>query len=288
MWKLIINTLKSFILTISALIPILGFIGINDYNTLIDKFKTNNYFILIMIISIIIFLSISFGEYIFKGNRLKYKSDLLHAIFHDLRNFTFHRTFTLEEFEKITENICKYLDKFSTHKFHVCIKTLKFHKNTPCKTRDKIEKLSVETLVRCGNNIDKRKSTSQITHLVNDNTDFSSILFDKKCNIFSCSNLLVHNLISKILNPSQQYKNSDENYYKKYLTNIVVPIRIHKNFFKINGAKKYVIHNDYITVGFLCIDCRWPISRALRKEINGVAKAIADSLFWPLYHYINI
>lgn len=232
MWKLIINTLKSFILTISALIPILGFVGINDYNTLIDKFKANNYFILIMIISIIIFLSISFGEYFFKGNRLKNKSDLLHAVFHDLRNFTFYRVFSLESFEKTAENICKYLDKFSTHKFHVCIKTLKFDTNNPYKTRDEIEKLSVETLVRYGNNIDKRNSTNQIKHLVKDNTDFSSILFYKNCNIFSCSNLLVHNLISKILNPSQQYKNSDENYYKKYLTNIVVPIRIHKKFFK--------------------------------------------------------
>lgn len=287
MWKLLKDTVKSFILTVSAMIPILGFIGINDYNALINQFKGNNFFVLIIAISIIIFFSISLGEYFFKENRHKNKSDLLHTIFHDLRNFTFCKVFSQENFEKITENICNYLDKFSTHKFHVCIKTLKFYTNTPCKTRDKIEKLSVETLVRCGNNIDKRKSESQITHLVNDNTDFSSVLFDQKCNIFSCSNLLVHNLISKILNPSQQYKNSDENYYKKYLTNIVVPIRIHKKFFKTNNAKKYVLYNDYITVGFLCIDCRWPISRALRKEINGVAKAIADSLFWPLYHYIN-
>lgn len=287
MWKLITNTLKSFILTISAFIPILGFIGIHDYNSLLHKFKTNNHFTIIMIISIIVFVSISLGEYFRKSKKFKNRSDCLHKIFHSLRDFYHQKVFSDKNFDDIVEKICDFFNKFSTHNFHVCIKTFRYPSNSCCKTGDKIKELTVETLTRCGHNKDNRSKSDELSHKVEDNTDFSSILFDKNCNIFSCSNLLVHVLIGKILIPSQKYKNSDRKFYEKYLTNIVVPIRIHKDFFTQNTKKKYVFYNDYITVGFLCLDYRWPISMALRKEINGVAKAIADSLFWPLYRYIN-
>lgn len=287
MWKLIFDTLKSFILVLSALIPILGFIGIDSYDTLINRFQSSKFYISAIYISIIIFILMSLGEYVLKSKKMQSKSDALHKVFHDIRNFSYNGDFANDGFQKTVENIYGYFDKISGHKFHICIKIFDFKYNNVCDKREEIEKLEVKTLVRAGSNMKKRQMDSNAPHLVKENTDFSSILFDNESNIYSCSNLLLHDLIGRILNPSQQYKNSDQNYFLKYLADIVIPIRIEDKFFTQKTNDKSVLYNNYITIGFLCIDCRVPISRALRKEINGVGSAFADALFEPLYKQIN-
>lgn len=287
MWKLIFDTLKSFILVISAMIPILGFIGIDNYDTLLSRFQSSRFYRCVIFISILLFILMSLGEYALKSKKLQIRSDALHKIFHDIRNFSYNSTYTNDSFQKTVENICNYFDKISSHKFHVCIKTFDFGNNNICQKKDDIEELHVKTFVRAGSNMKKRQISNQAIHKVIDNTDFSSILFDNNSNIYSCSNLLLHDLIGKILSPSQQYKNSDPNYFWKYLADIVIPIRIENQFLTQKPNDKGVSYNNYITIGFLCIDCRTPISRALRKEINGVGSAFADALFEPLYKHIN-
>lgn len=287
MWKLIFDTLKSFILVISAVIPILGFIGIDDYNALVSRFQSSRFYRCVICISILIFILMSFGQYALKSKKSRSRSDALHKIFHDIRNFSYDGIFTIDSFQKTVENMCNYFDKISSHKFHVCIKIFEFGNNNICTKKDDIEELHVKTLARAGSNVEKRKKSDQSDHKVIDNTDFSSILFDNNSNIYSCSNLLLNDLIGKILSPSQQYKNSDQNYFWKYLADIVIPIRIENKFLTQKSNDKGVSYNNYITIGFLCIDCKNPISRALRKEINGVGTAFADALFEPLYKHIN-
>lgn len=126
MWKLIFDTLKSFILVISAMIPILGFIGIDNYDTLLSRFQSSRFYRCVIFISILLFILMSLGGYALKSKKLQIRSDALHKIFHDIRNFSYNGAYTNDSFQKTVENICNYFDKISSHKFHVCIKTFRF------------------------------------------------------------------------------------------------------------------------------------------------------------------
>ena len=78
-----------------------------------------------------------------------------------------------------------------------------------------------------------------------------------------------------------EYKNPNKDFWKYYLSTIVVPIRIEKKI--LSGADD---KDEFVTIGFLCIDHRWPISKALKYEILEYTKGYADALF-SLMHEIE-
>ena len=282
MWKLLLKLLISFITTISAFVPILIFVGIDDYSKLVLLIESNNT-VPIIVISICIFIGFSIGGYIHESNKTQLKAEKMHAIFHDLRDNGLRDNSTIDH---TTRNIFDFINKISTQKFNVCIKTFNFEESKCYDNYDSIKELELKTLSRASVNGDRKDDSKK--HIVNNNTDFRSILFKEECNIYACSNLIMYRVLNEILNPDMQYENSDTKYYKKYLASIVIPIRINKE--KI--AKSYenckcICYNSYITIGFLCIDTKLPISGSLKREISGAAKAIADSMFYPLFDFYN-
>ena len=288
MWKLVKDVLISFVTTISAIIPILAFIGIDNYDELVSQFKGSNYLALIVIISIISFLGLSIGGYIINSKYVSNKSKKLHEFFHNLRNDYLKSSYDSNDIQNSVNNISSFIEKLSVHKFNVCIKTFNFNEEKTYTDHREIEELEMKTLARAGeDNVERNKTNSQI-HKVKENTDYRSILFDEKCNIYACSNLRMLSIESKLLSPVQEYENSDKHYLKKYVTTLVIPIRIYKDYFSnFNSTNKGVLYNNYLTIGFLCVDCKKPISGALCKELTGFLMAISDALFVPLFTFLN-
>jgi len=290
MWKLLKDIIISFIMTVSAIIPILVFVGIDNYDDLILKLRTSSYIVIIVIVCVIVFFILSLGGYFFNSHFISNKSEKLHKLFHELRNDIMYNGYCYNDIKNTTTNISEFVHTLSKHKFNVCLKTFDFPEKKTYSKYEDISELRLQTLARAGEDEVSRSNgdNQPNNHYIKDNTDFSSIIFKRDCNIFACSNLRMLLIESKILSPMDEYQNSDRNYLKKYVTTIVIPIRIiKKKFSNFSKEDKCVDYNDYLTIGFLCVDCKKPISKALKNELTGYLMAIADTLFIPLYNYLN-
>jgi len=212
--------------------------------------------------------------------------------------------------------LCEYIAQFLKNKygkdFSVCIKTIDKKSLRKVKETGNLGEAQVFTLCRAGHGNKERsgreenraKYTKQKRFLIDvgSNYDFLTILDANKNNsvegdqqisnqasAFACRNLLAHDILLRIINgkfPNQpKYTNSTEDYWKHYLSTVVVPIRIATEY--ITTRSKSPIAGQYQVVGFLCVDYRWPVSKAVLNELAGYMKGFGAS-FYELFHEIGI
>lgn len=213
-------------------------------------------------------------------------AESMHQFFHDLRLKIFKMQKDIDKYKnhelfytmikdvctKLCEDISSFIKAKTGKDFSVCIKM--------------INSDAVVTLSRSGkdmrtrNELDEIRQNNNSPVLIKDNTAFSSILnenaFTGQKAVFACSNLYMLKILGRF-NKNKIYKNSTPNFLKYYKSTIVVPIRISNkyNVFNHNHYKK----NNNIVIGFLCIDYKKPISKALKNELVGYIKGFGDSLF---------
>jgi len=227
---------------------------------------------------------------------------------------------TVEEFYTKIQTpcyeLCEYIADFLKNKyrkdFSVCIKTIDEKSLRRVKYTGNLGDAQVFTLCRAGHRNKERsgreeaqaKNAKQKRFLIDvgSNYDFLTILDANKNNsvegdlqisnqasAFACRNLLTHDILLRIINwkfPNQpKYTNSTEDYWKHYLSTVVVPIRIATEY--ITTRSKSPIAGQYQVVGFLCVDYRWPVSKAILNELAGYMKGFGDS-FYELFHEIGI
>lgn len=311
LWKFIITCLT----TLCTLITIIQFfLGTSTYADLAVKFNlpteisfTSNPLFAISILFIILISQLF--AYHRNAKHAKLAGEQVHSFHHNirielfkmrLRNFNDPPT-NPEDFytsvHSICEGLCDKIHSFLKEKtgkeFSVCIKILK--PGQAMGDTSKENEMYTYTICRSGNDRDTRIAAA--THRANDAVNERDVLIPIKDNtafydlmsneqnedakmptIFACSNLFMLWVLNKILN-KPPYKNPNKNFMKYYLSTIVVPIRIPAGILldRINQDSKY------ITMGFLCIDRRWPISKALINELAGYSKSFADALFNLLF-----
>lgn len=213
---------------------------------------------------------------------------------------------------ELCEFIAKFLENKYRKEFSVCIKTIDEKSLRKVKKTGNLGEAQVFTLCRAGRGNKERsgreesqaKNTKQKRFLIDvgSNYDFLTILDANKNNsveedlqisnqasAFACRNLLIHDILLRIINwkfPNQpKYTNSTEDYWKYYLSTVVVPIRIATEY--ITTRSKSPIAGQYQVVGFLCVDYRGPVSKAVLNELAGYMKGFGDS-FYELFHEIGI
>lgn len=304
MWGFLFKFIIKFfsaLCTIATLIQF--FFGIRSFSELSTKFSISEDFykahktiiqISTLTIAALIILTFQLVAYLRKSKRLSNTGEMLHAFYDDMRDQTFKmstrnlsRELVSDEVfylavHSVAQSLCEKIQKFITLKsgkdFSVCIKLLYSEQKNGTK------QTFTYSLCRSSGKKDKRRESIRETgeyptqerfDPVEDNTSFSSILLKKSdgnsANVFACSNLVMLCILNKILR-KPRYRNPNKEYWKYYLSTIVVPIRLNKKHLPDGGT-------GYLTVGFLCLDYRWPISRSLKNELTGYAKSFADSFF---------
>lgn len=311
LWKFVITCLT----TLCTLITITQFfLGTSTYSDLAKKYdlptEISSTLILYFAISILfIILVCQLFAYHRNAKRAKLASEYMHRFHHIIRIELFKMRLQVvnnpptnpEDFYTSVQSICKglcdkvhgFLKKKTGKEFSVCIKLLKTSQsidNTP-----EENEMCTYTICRSGNDRDTRIGAA--TRRANDAVSERDVLVPLKENtafydlmnneyngcaemptIFACSNLFMLRVLNTILK-KQPYKNPNRDFMKYYLSTIVVPIRIPAEVLldRVNQDPKY------ITIGFLCIDRRWPISKALINELIGYSKSFADAFFNLLF-----
>ncbi len=272
--------------------------ALNESTNISYHISETEFIIIVSVILIIVILVYQLINYFIKAKISKRGGQNFHKFLDNIRNDTF-KTKDLNKFnppanheefyssmQAKLNNECERIHDFLKYKtnkdFSICIKFLK-----EIEKEGKIEK-NTFTICRVGVDKDKRirnarlASKTEITEdnilqPVNKNTAFEEIL-DGQVDFFNASNLLMVKILGKITG-KKKYKNPNRHFMKYYLSTIVVPIRIHKNYLP-NIKSDY---NIYSTIGFLCVDYRWPISKALKEEITEYIKGFADAFFVYAY-----
>lgn len=157
---------------------------------------------------------------------------------------------------------------------------MKAYTYTLCRSGDDADVRISAALLRSNNAAAER----DILVPVKENTAFYSLMSNEytdntpKPTIFACSNLFMFKLLNKILKRTP-YQNPNKHFMKYYLSTIVVPIKINCAFLPNNTQNTA----KYTTIGFLCIDHKWPISKALINELAEYGKSYADAFFNLLF-----
>lgn len=91
---------------------------------------------------------------------------------------------------------------------------------------------------------------------------------------FNCGNLPLYCLYLRIFK-CELFKPAFKTFYKKYLSRIVIPIRV-----KSSGCPQWMIgrKGDYQVLGFVSIDYKYFLSRKDLEEITEYANMLADEL----------
>ena len=272
------------------------------------QFSSKEVVIFAIILAVLIFI-FELYSYATKSNRSREAGASFHRLNHKIRNNIFsiedpkcckkynnHETFYKQvenDCEKLCEQISAFIKSNTGKEFSVCIKLL--HSATASSING-IDGTYAYTLCRSGKNKTEREENGialkndalteqEIFTPVADNTAFKYIISNEynnngKPSIFACSNLLMLKILNFLLK-REQYKNPNKKFWKHYLSAIVVPIRIHPQIIQYDF--KDIDLKGYLTLGFLCIDYRWPLSKALKDELSGYANGFSDALFNLLY-----
>lgn len=288
--------LKKLINGITVVITLLNFFfrvdGINDlvkgtwFETIINN-KYTNY-------GIIIVLSFCFGLWLLSWIVGNYKNIdqgcKKHEFFHELRNASFEAKDVTKDsqdaynklIKQSSEKFCRIISEYFLLKynkrFNICIKTIDV---TSSRTSSSINEIKVYTLARGGKDKIQREGLEINTEVfVEDDTSYYKILSNEnngRKSDFICTNLIIHCLLKKA--SRGQYLPPFKTFYKKYLSTIVVPIRIDSA--KLPEESKYINNKEqrYQVFGFLCLDYKFPITKTLSKCLCQDLKAFADSLY---------
>ncbi len=172
--------------------------------------------------------------------------------------------------QPIVDKLSDHLYKYRNQKISVCIKTFV---NGSCESENYLQE-EVTTMARSSNT--KASRNNRLVSKVCDNTDFIDLSVGKIM-YFGKSNL-------KQLYEDNLYKNSTPQWWTKYNSTLVVPIRYHNK-----EPEKTNMNIEIDLIGFLCIDCKeiipeWENADSYEFQLLAV---IADSLYTYLKMYYN-
>lgn len=263
---------------------------------LVEKFSSFLGLQLIHILGVIgvLYIIAKLALYYIDRNECSKAGSSLHDFFHVFRNNLIEITnksekdylssedglesfygYVKDKSEMLCSLIAEFLKEFTHKDFGVCIKFI-----TPTSSSKSASKKEIElmTLCRAGSKRIERESNDFNQYIkLTDNTDFEMI-FDSigngGSNIFATHNLFFYMLYRLI--KGTPYKTSSINPLKKYMSTIVVPIRISNRHLPRSWKSCAV---DCTLIGFLCIDYRWPLRRSEIKLLKDYIKAIGDSLY---------
>lgn len=272
------------------------------------EFSSKEVAIFAIILAVLIFI-FELHSYIVKSKRSKEAGVSFHRVNHKIRNnifstedpecckkFNNHETFYKQvgnDCEELCEDIASFIKANTGKEFSVCIKLLQ--SATASSVNGTVDTFAY-TFCRSGKNKIERKENGitlkkgalteqEISTPIAMNTAFKYIIDNEyndkgKPSIFACSNLIMLKVLNFLLN-REQYQNPNKRFWKHYLSTIVVPIRIQPQLIQYDFNDTTL--NGYLTLGFLCLDYRWPISKALKDELCGYANGFSDALFNLLY-----
>ena len=178
---------------------------------------------------------------------------------------------------KIMDELSEVLSAISNCKIRSCIKLIDFTRNNESNS----DKMNIITFARSGKNArDLAESEHKKKIKVSDNTDFEFIF--KITEVYEENR--IHYFYERNLtkfSKKNEYKNSDNNWKRKYNTTIVMPIR----YLKESNENKAT----YDIIGFLCVDSK----KAGAFEKNNLyftiefLKGISDIMYSYLNSCIN-
>lgn len=287
-WKLF----KSIINIVVTIITLLNFfLKINSIQELIkDTFIENivniKYRNIIVVITLSIFIICWIVSYFMENHKSITTEKKKHELFHEIRN----ESFAIKKFTKNThdaydiaakasaDKICKEISEYLKEKYkkdyHVC---LKFMEISSSRTTKSIDEIRVKTLGRGGHDLINRTNSDKGSVAVKDDTSYTQILSNEKDgrkSSYTCHNLPIKCLMSKVA--SNPYLPEFKSFCRKYLSTIVVPIRIDTGYLMgINNKNE----RRYQVLGFLCLDYKHIMHRRRAQCLNEELKSIADSLY---------
>lgn len=290
------NGFKKFINGLTVVITLLNFFfrieGVNDLvkGTWLETIMNHKYTNIFVIISLSICFALWIISWAVGNNKNVTLGTKKHEFFHELRNGSFeardvtkdsqvaYNKLIKQSSEKFCRIISEYLYLKYNKRFNICIKTIDV---TSSRTSSSINEIRVYTLARGGKDKILRENL-EITKevFVKDDTSYYKILSNEdngRKSDYTCTNLAVHCLLKKA--SREPYLPPFKTFYKKYLSTVVVPIRIDSKF--LPDDSKYIGNNEqrYQVFGFLCLDYKLPITKTLSKCLCQDLKAFADSLY---------
>lgn len=282
-WLTVIITLLSFFFRIDSINGLIS-------GTVIETIVTHTYFNYLLIAILTICLVMWIISAIIGKNKNIDLGKKKHEFFHELRNYSFSAKDVTKDSQyayneitkKSSEKLCRIMSEYFYLKynknFNICIKTIDI---TSSRTSSSINEIKVRTLARGGKDKIHRESLETKKEVfVKEDTSYLQILSNENTgrrSDYTCTNLAIQCLLKKA--SKEPYLPPFRTFYKKYLSTIVVPIRIDSSY--LPNESKYVNSDDkrYQVFGFLCLDYKLPITKQLSKCVCQDLKAFADSLY---------
>lgn len=301
LWKIIEHVVNYSTVAITLLN---FFLKIDRFQDLVQKtvfesflnFKYRNYFVIAILI---FFFALHIISYLTNKNKLHDLNVKKHEVFHKLRDGTFSAKIFRRDHENykryikgISETLCQSISeylflKYNKH-FNICIKMIDI---TSSRKSTSIDEMKVETLCRGGKDALKRTQQQQKRFVkVKEDTSYLHILSNDekkgRNSDFVCPNLLFYCVTQKALN--KPYLPPIRTFYKKYLSTVVVPIRIDSRELPHIDRDYSTNETGYQVFGFLCLDYKLPIFRKTAKCICEDLKAFADGLYIMFDEALNM
>lgn len=290
-WNIVKKIVSGFLTIITLLSFFLNINTVQEFikNEAVKNVINNVYFntcIVVLFLVAIVFYGISYKKT--KAMTVN-AAELNHEFFHDLRNFYFSNKRYKQKDENYdyavkqeTQILCRYLCDFLKLKynksFNICIKLIEIPSSV---VTSSIKEMRVNTLCREGKDRIKREQLSIDPVKVCDDTSYMTILaqgagYNKS--YFVCRNLFLYCLMK--VASKNQYKPNFRSFYKKYLSTIVMPIRISTEHLSAEHIYGGVNTNVYQVFGFLCLDYKWFLTKKEAELICEDIKAFADSFYF--------
>lgn len=175
------------------------------------------------------------------------------------------------------ENMCDKIADLMAYNFNkefsVCIKIIDIPSSRVTRSANQVY---LTTFCRGGKDKDSRSEGDARKVPLRENSDFLNIF--NGAPHFSTGNLQAYALIQKLpFGDRSSYSNTSLNYTKKYLSTIVVPIRLQNryvtNYYSVEDQRGNQL------LGFLCIDCKHRCSPFTIKKMLPYMQAFADNLY---------
>lgn len=175
--------------------------------------------------------------------------------------------------ENLCDKIADLMEYNFNKEFSVCIKLIDISSSRVTRSPDQV---NLTTFWRGGKDKDSRSELDAKKVPLRENSDFLNIF--NGAPHFSTGNLQAYALMQKLpFGDRSSYSNTSQNYTKKYLSTIVVPIRL-RNHYVTNYYSLEDSHGNQL-LGFLCIDSKHRCSPFTIKKMLPYMQAFADNLY---------
>lgn len=216
------------------------------------------------------------------------ESKLFHRFYHELRDkkfsiaqnaqmdLTAYNSLVKDYAEHFCSIISDYLKAKYGKDFRICIKMIDIASSL---TTTSINEMKVYTLARRKDDLHHFQPNDGPVR-VSEDTSYSKILTkgsegDNK--YFGCHNLIMYTFFCMI--KGDNYLPPLKSFIKRYMSTVVVPIRIDSQNLSNNNRYGGTDFTGYQVFGFLCLDYKHIMSKKLVAELSLELRAFADALY---------